>query len=68
MKNDEIKYYQYIGSQEYADEYLDIKPLRNKVYAETEKIGCDTVKHWATESPVYEIVSEWKLVDKPNTK
>jgi hypothetical protein len=63
MKNDEIKYYQYVGSQEYADEYLDIKPLRNKVYSETEKIGRKEVSYWVKESLVYEINLEWKLVE-----
>jgi hypothetical protein len=68
MKNDKIKYYQYVGSQEDADEYLDIKPIRNKVYSETEEMGCAEVFYWAKESPGYEIASEWKLVHKPNNK
>jgi hypothetical protein len=68
MKNDEIKYYKFIGSLYDADEYRCPKPVRNKVYAGNEKIGCETVKHWATESPVDEIGLEWKLVDKPNNK
>jgi len=68
MKNDEIKYYQFIGSQKDADEYITNIPVRNKVYEETRKIGFSTVAYWAFESPVDEISKEWKLVDKPNTK
>ena len=68
MEKDEIKYYQFIGSLYDADEYRRPKPVRNKVYSENEEIGGATVNYWAKESRVYEIVSEWKLVDKPNTK
>jgi len=65
MKNDEIKYYQFIGSKEDADEYIYHNPVRNKVYAENEEIGINTVAYWALESPGDEISNEWKLVDKP---
>jgi hypothetical protein len=68
MENDEIKYYEYIGSQEKADGYGCDKPIRNKVYSENKEIGGDTVNYWAVESPVDEFNLEWKLVDKPNTK
>jgi len=68
MEKDEIKYYQFIGSQEEADEYLDIKPIRNKVYSENEEIGGPEISYWVKESLVYEIILEWKLVDKPNAK
>jgi hypothetical protein len=68
MKNDEIKYYQFIGSLYDADEYGCPKPVRNKVYEGTEQIGLRTAAYWALESPIYEIGLEWKLVDKPNTK
>jgi hypothetical protein len=68
MKKDEIKYYQFIGSQEDADEYLDKMPMRNQIYSENEAIGGATVNYWAKESPGYQIASEWKLVHKPNNK
>jgi hypothetical protein len=67
MKNDEIKYYQFIGSQEDADSYLIRMPIRNQIYSENEAIGCYTVAYWAA-IRVAAVGSEWKLVDKPNTK
>ena len=66
MKNDEIKYYQFIGSKEDAEGYENNIPVRNKVYSGTEKIGCGTVAYWAFKGPVNEIHEEWKLVNKPN--
>jgi hypothetical protein len=65
MKNDEIKYYQFIGSLYDADEYRCPKPVRNKVYAENEQIGGFTAAYWALELSVDESFNEWKLVDKP---
>jgi hypothetical protein len=67
MKNDEIKYYQFIGSQEDADSYLLRMPIRNQIYSENEPIGCYTVAYWAGMTDL-QIGSEWKLVDKPNNK
>jgi hypothetical protein len=67
MKNDEIKYYQFIGSQEDADSYLIRMPIRNQIYSENEAIGRYTVAHWAHMID-FQIGSEWKLVDKPNNK
>jgi len=68
MKNDEIKYYQFIGSQKDADSYLVRMPIINQIYSENEAIGRYTVAYWALESPVNEIGLEWKLVDKPKNK
>jgi hypothetical protein len=65
MENDEIKYYQFIGSQEDADSYLIRMPIRNQIYSENEPIGCYTVAYWA-DMTAPQIGLEWKLVDKPN--
>jgi hypothetical protein len=68
MKNDKIKYYQYVGSQEKADEYYGCpKPIRNKVYSETDKVSHKDVAFFAT-MRFSSIGLEWKLVDKPNNK
>ena len=66
MKNDEIKYYQYVGSQEDADSYLFRMPIINHIYSENEPIGRYTVAYWTSECPIDQIHLEWKLVDKPN--
>ena len=63
MKNDEIKYYQYVGSQEDADSYLIRMPMINHIYSENEAIGINIVSYWATESVVSEIHLEWQLVE-----
>jgi hypothetical protein len=62
MKNDEIKYYQFIGSQEDGDSYLIRMPIRNQIYSENEPIGCYTVSHYAKMTEL-QIGLEWKLVD-----
>jgi hypothetical protein len=67
MKNDEIKYYQYVGSQEKADEYKYVKPIINKFYSENDKVSHNDVAYFAIRCST-EINLEWKLVDKPNTK
>ena len=63
MKNDEIKYYQYVGSQEDADSYLIRMPMINHIYSENDAIGINIVSYWATESVVGEIHLEWQLVE-----
>lgn len=64
MKNDEIKYYQYVGSSYDADQYGCPKPIRNKVYSETDKISHSDVAYFNTRySAAFGL--EWKLVDKP---
>jgi len=45
MKNDEIKYYQYVGSQEDADSYLFRMPIINHIYSENEAIGINIVSY-----------------------
>jgi hypothetical protein len=67
MKNDEIKYYQYVGSSYEADQYGCPKPIRNKVYSETDKISHNPVAYFAT-TCINAVALEWKLVDKPNNK
>jgi hypothetical protein len=67
MENDEIRYYQYVGSSYEADQYGCPKPIRNKVYSETDKISHNDVAYFAT-TRFAAVGSEWKLVDKPNTK
>ena len=67
MNNKEIKYYQFIGSQEDADSYLIRIPIRNQIYSENEAIGCYPVAYWV-DMTTPQIGLEWKLVDKPKNK
>jgi hypothetical protein len=67
MKNDEIKYYQYVGSQEKANEYKYIKPVINMVYSETDEISHNDVAYFATTCSTG-VSLEWKLVDKPKAE
>jgi hypothetical protein len=64
MKNDEIKYYKYVGSSYDADQYGCPKPIRNKVYSETDKISHSDVAYFNTRYSAA-VGLEWKLVDKP---
>ena len=66
MENEGIKYYEFIGSQRLADQYMSPKPVKNKIYAENEKIGINIVSYWASESLKGTIYKEWKLVEKQN--
>jgi hypothetical protein len=58
----ETKYYEYVGTQEQADKYVDPKPIIGNIYPCDAEIGWYSVSYWAAGSD--SISNEWQLVEK----
>ena len=57
-----MEYYEYIGTQEQADEYGKPKPFTGNIYPSDSEIAGNSVFFWASGPGI--ISKEWKLVEK----
>jgi prephenate dehydratase len=57
----ETKYYEYIGTQEQADNYAEPIPIVGNIYPINEKIGGEKVSFWLISTS---LGKEWNLVEK----